>query len=65
MKTLQITLTLAMMSQLLVARGEFETAIVNLRESIDILQRIGSPDAATVIDILNSVIELQNREAQD
>ncbi|MBW4441909.1 MAG: hypothetical protein KME10_11860 [Plectolyngbya sp. WJT66-NPBG17] len=58
MKTLQITLTLAMMSQLLVARGEFETAIVNLRESIDILQRIGSPDAATVIDILNSVIEL-------
>lgn len=48
--------TLAMLGQLLAdEKGDSATAIVYLQESLDILQRIGSPDARTVQDILNRI----------
>jgi tetratricopeptide (TPR) repeat protein len=47
---------LAMMAQCCrSASGNFETAIVHLQESLQILQHIGSPHAATVEEILADV----------
>ena len=48
--------TLEMMGQLLAdKKGDSETAISHLQESLAILQRIGSPDARTVQNILNRI----------
>lgn len=48
--------TLAMMGQLLAdKKGDRETAIAYLQESLAILQRLGSPDARTVQNILNRI----------
>jgi tetratricopeptide (TPR) repeat protein len=55
--------TLAMMGQLLAdERGDFETALAYLQESLAILEHLRSPDAETVKGIMARVIEAQLRE---
>ncbi|MDB9308163.1 tetratricopeptide repeat protein [Aphanizomenon sp. CS-733/32] len=54
-------ITLAMLGQLLAdEKGDFVTALDYLQESLEILQRIQSPDAETVREIINDVQQMAN-----
>jgi tetratricopeptide (TPR) repeat protein len=53
--------TLAMLGQLLAyQKGDFVTALDYLQQSLEILQRIQSPDAETVKGIINRVQQMAN-----
>ncbi|MDB9483238.1 tetratricopeptide repeat protein, partial [Dolichospermum circinale CS-537/05] len=53
--------TLAMLGQLLAdEKGDFATALDYLQESLEIFQRIQSPDAETVREIINDVQKMAN-----
>lgn len=52
--------TLVMMAQLIAGQGNLGQAIVLTRQSLAILQRIGSWEAQTVQEILDQLIELQD-----
>ncbi|MDB9534368.1 tetratricopeptide repeat protein [Dolichospermum planctonicum CS-1226] len=53
--------TLGMLGQLLAdEKGDFVTALDYLQQSLEILQRIKSPDAETVREIINDVQKMAN-----
>ena len=53
--------TLAMLGQLLAyKKGDFVTALDYLHQSLEIFQRIKSPDAETVIGFINNVQKMAN-----
>jgi hypothetical protein len=50
-----------MLGQLLAyQKGDFVTALEYLQQSLEILQRIKSPDAETVREIINDVQQMAN-----
>ncbi|MFM7408767.1 MAG: tetratricopeptide repeat protein [Cuspidothrix sp.] len=54
-------ITLAMLGQLLAyQKGDFVTALAYLQESLEIFQRIQSPNAETVKGIINDVQQMAN-----
>ncbi|MFN7529189.1 MAG: tetratricopeptide repeat protein, partial [Dolichospermum sp.] len=53
--------TLAMLGQLLAyKKGDFVTALDYLQQSLEIFQRIQSPNAETVREIINDVQKMAN-----